>query len=733
VRNIAELRYKKPTLIQTKIIPLFLEGKDVVCCSKTGSGKTAAYMIPLVNKLKSHSEVIGSRALILIPSRELALQTAANLRSLIKGTNLKYSIIIGGHDYEGQFDALASNPDIVIATPGRVMEILQETEFSLGKVEYLIIDEADALFEMGFAHQIREILKKVSHKRQTMLLSATIPAELSVFASSGLKDFALVKIDSEFKLPDKAVMHFFMCRTEQKVSLLIYTLQHLIKQGEKSIIFVSSRYWGDYLDSLLPRFNLTCVAINGKMHQLDRNERMGKFNRKEAKNLIVTDLGARGLDLPFVRNVINFDFPQNAKLFIHRCGRTARADRTGTIFSFFTPSEKLYLGHLKSKIDRQFKNQREGGVFNYNHIYYGKAPDSVIFSGMECVDRAIRDDQELADLHTAAVNSTEKFEKTRVKAERGSGKELSEFDFTAFHPLFEHLVDKDANALVDMVKQYKPRVSHFGYEQAKTDSKSDLIKIGNKLESKCMEFKRRRVAKKEAMDEETLNPQEQYIDEVELDDAQKKLNDKYKSSSFFVSTGASGQPNELFQEIQPDLDIKNLVMEQNTEHLYEHRKLVWDNAKKLFKRKKIGQDGQVVSEDHKLIMKDKKRIEQMQDRYKNWKKNASMNFQKVGDREVVSNTAKAASSFKNRMNKKQEADAIKRKKHTNHQVQQVKANKFGKKEGFMKGRKVKSELKSPSQIAKNKATRRAKSFGDKKGGGGFKGKSGFKGGKKGSK
>lgn len=522
MRNIEELKYKKPTQIQTKLIPLFLEGKDVVCCSKTGSGKTAAYMIPLVNKLKSHCEVIGSRALVLIPSRELALQTAANLRSLIRGTDLRYSIIIGGHDYEGQFDALASNPDIVIATPGRVMEILQETEFSLGKVEYLVIDEADALFEMGFASQIREILKKVSQKRQTILLSATIPAELSMFASSGLKDFALIKIDSEFKLPDKAVMHFLMCRTEQKTSLLIYTLQHLVKEGEKSIIFVSSRYWGDYLDALLPSFNITSVSINGKMHQLDRSERMGKFNRKEAMALIVTDLGARGLDLPYVKNVINFDFPQNAKLFIHRCGRTARADRTGTIFSFFTPNEKMYLGQLKSNVERSFETKREGGVFNYNHIYYGKAPDNIIFSGMECIEQALKDDQELKDLHTSAVNSTEKFEKTRQKADAKSKAELAAFDFEAYHPLFENLFDRSTADFIQKMKQYKPRVSHFGYEQAKTEAKSDLIKLGGKLERKCLEFKRRRVvrelAEQQAMEEEALMPQEEVLDEEALEE-----------------------------------------------------------------------------------------------------------------------------------------------------------------------------------------------------------------------
>ncbi len=530
LNNIRALRYNKPTHIQTKVIPLFMEGKDVVCCSKTGSGKTAAYMIPLISKLKKHSETIGSRALILIPSRELALQTAKNLRELIRGTDLRYSIIIGGHDYEGQFDSLATNPDIVIATPGRVMEILQETQFSLAKVEFLVIDEADALFEMGFSNQIREILKKVSSNRQTVLLSATIPAELSMFASSGLRDYALVKIDSEYKLPDKAVMHFLMCRPDQKVSVLIYILQHMIREGERSIIFVSSRQWGDYLDQLLPCFDLKTVCINGKMHQEDRNERMSRFNRKEVSSLIVTDLGARGLDLPFVRNVINFDFPQSTKLFIHRCGRTARADKSGTIFSLFTPSERYYMVQLKHKVERSFETKMQGGVYNYNHIYYGKLPEQVIFSGLEVITRAVREDRELSMLQATATNSTEKFEKTRAKAESVAKKDYMEFDWEAYHPHFDSMIDKANIEYTQLMKKYKPRVSHFGYEQAKQTSKSDIIKIGEKLEKHRKLMHVRKVTKENSeriqneLEEDGLfHPQEEEveIDEEQLDQDQK--------------------------------------------------------------------------------------------------------------------------------------------------------------------------------------------------------------------
>lgn len=508
LENLNQLNYTKPTLIQTKIIPLFLEGKDIVACSKTGSGKTAAYMIPLINKLKAHSGLIGTRALILIPSRELALQTSKCIRELIRGTDLKYAIVIGGHDYEGQFDSLASNPDILIATPGRVMEILQETKFTLTKVEYLIIDEADALFEMGFATQIREILKRVSTKRQTMLLSATIPAELSQFASSGLRDFALVKIDSEYKLPDKALIHFFLCRPEEKISFLLYLLQRVIPEGEKCLIFVSTRFWGDYIALLLPFFDIVASAINGKMHQEERDERMAFFAKKDTRAMIVTDLAARGLDLPFVKNVINFDYPQNAKSFIHRCGRTARADRHGSIYAIFTHSERMYFGQVKSRVDRTFQTEADpNGKYQYGHIYYGRVPENILSSAQEIIFKLLRDRQEVSDALTTAKNSSEKFEKSREKADSVAKRTFKDFDFSAYHPLFRHLVEADNIRMISEMKSYKPKMSHFGYEQARKENKTDIMKLSRNLEHMCKDFqsrKARRTAEKLENEKEEL-------------------------------------------------------------------------------------------------------------------------------------------------------------------------------------------------------------------------------------
>ena len=157
--------YKHPTPIQKKAIPLILEGCDIVACSRTGSGKTAAFVIPLINRLKSHSDIVGTRAIIIVPTRELAMQTVQTVKDFTRFTDLTHALIVGGHGFEGQFEALATNPDILIITPGRFMQHLTETNYSLRRVEYLVFDEADFLFEMGFQSQINEILKKTPNKR----------------------------------------------------------------------------------------------------------------------------------------------------------------------------------------------------------------------------------------------------------------------------------------------------------------------------------------------------------------------------------------------------------------------------------------------------------------------------------------------------------------------------------------------------------------------------------------
>ena len=284
-----------------------MTGRDIIACARTGTGKTASFTIPLIDRLKEHSDVVGARALIIVPTRDLAMQTLQVVKDLSRYTDLRRSLIVGGHNYEGQFESLAANPDIIIATPGRLMQILDETAFSLKRVEYLVFDEADSLFELGFSEQILSILKKVSSKRQTLLFSATIPQELSEFASAGLNDYRLVRLDTEYTMPDKALLHFLICRTTEKLSLLVLLLQR--HANGKTIVFCPTKQVVEMLVNLLPNFQIQTVGVYGKMDSDVRMEFMDKFRRNHARVLVVTDLAARGLDIPSVQNVVNFGYP----------------------------------------------------------------------------------------------------------------------------------------------------------------------------------------------------------------------------------------------------------------------------------------------------------------------------------------------------------------------------------------------------------------------------------------
>lgn len=401
LKAIKQKGYKVPTAIQKKVIPLFLEGRDIIASARTGSGKTAAFLVPLISRLEKHSTKYGARSLILLPTRELALQTASNLKALIKFKDLRYSIIVGGHGYEGQFESLGSNPDIVIATPGRLMQLLDETKLSLKSVEYLIFDEADSLFEMGFSQQIRQILTKVSVNRQTFMFSATIPEEVSEFAIAGMRDYAFCRLDSDFVLPSNLLLHFFICRTSEKIPLLIHLFKNQIDSSiENTIIFTATSYWVDYLVELLNIFGIKNVGIYGKMDQLARKEQMGKFFRREVSTLVVTDLVARGIDLPFVDNVINLDFPSQNKLFIHRCGRTARAGKPGIAYNLIGTNELPYLQQIRGCLERPMINtvpnqENVHGndiTFDKAYSYYGKVRDDNLQTITQMINSYLKED-----------------------------------------------------------------------------------------------------------------------------------------------------------------------------------------------------------------------------------------------------------------------------------------------------------------------------------------------------
>ena len=322
--------------------------------ARTGSGKTGAFVVPVIERLKEHSQVVGARCVILSPTREIAIQTSLYFKALAKNTDLTYCLITGGNDMENQFERLVLNPDVIIATPGRLMHCIMQTGLQLTQVQMVVYDECDRLFEMGFAEQLKAITDKMPQGRQSLLFSATISAEVKDFTLAGIKDYRMISVDKDNKLSDLLKIHFFVCRSNEKEAALIYTMREKIKEGEQTIIFGATRYHVEYLCELAIKCGFKANFIYGAMDQTTRESKLRDFRKKFVNFMFVTDLAARGIDIPYLENVINYDFPTRMKLFIHRAGRTARAGRSGTSWGIVTQEELPYLHDLSIFTGRDY-------------------------------------------------------------------------------------------------------------------------------------------------------------------------------------------------------------------------------------------------------------------------------------------------------------------------------------------------------------------------------------------
>lgn len=346
ILSTAKKLYSAPTEIQKQVLPLAVAGKDIVAMSKTGSGKTAAFLFPLIQRLKEHSKITGCRALIVSPTRDLSLQTGRFFKQYAENTNLKYVSLIGDEPLPPQFDALTENPDVIICTPGRLLQIIMETSYSLARVEYVVIDEADQLFEKGLEDQLRGIIQLLpkEKKPQMLLFSATIPQLLAEFAKINLKTASVIRLDIS-KLPETLTFQFKKISPTYKPALLI----HIIKDYKNSLVFVGTRHHAEFLSALSNDLGIKTGCIYGTMDQDERNHSLASFARGSKKILFVTDVAARGLDIEGLDLVVNYDFPPKPKIFLHRSGRAGRAGKEGTVISFLTQYElPYYVGALET-------------------------------------------------------------------------------------------------------------------------------------------------------------------------------------------------------------------------------------------------------------------------------------------------------------------------------------------------------------------------------------------------
>lgn len=654
------LKFSVPTEIQQKAIPLIMTGRDIVACAKTGTGKTFAFLIPLIARLKTHSATIGTRSLILAPTRELSLQIFQALKDIGKFTDLRYSIIVGGYDYEGQFESLATNPDIIVATPGRIMEILDQTQFSLRRVEYLVFDEADIMFERGFQEQITSILKKVAPQRQTLLFSATIPQQLTDFAAAGLSDYRLLRLDTEYTMPDKATLHFLLCRTSEKLAVLTLILQRFIKG--KVILFCPTKQAVELLAHLLPLLEIKTVGIYGDMDQRARKALLDEF--KDARQncvLVVTDLAARGIDLMDVRNVINFGFPQNHKMFIHRCGRTARAGMSGTVWTILDLVEKNYLGEIALNLDRELVNSIPEGAsmidmkdeqghqyFDPVRAYYGRVGYSVLNEFIEVINDVIEDEEDLKKWNESFLNSVKKFTRSRTQTTVQGARFLHKLDLVKNHPLFLAEESKETVSLLDRITNFKPEKSYMELKKIKDGvslTKDRVLGLISKMKQREVRSALNIQKREDNMEQKKLFSEKQNkmlvareLQSQQIQQLKEEQSQKYKSNLFISTKTDEEAMNKFVKDLGFTADELSMQhMNKDATQLFEHRKYIWDQKEKKYKKLKVSMDGKVIEENgkHRQIS------DQIKGRFANWTKSTSMGFQKEGEDELKAQAKRA--------------------------------------------------------------------------------------------
>jgi ATP-dependent RNA helicase RhlE len=355
VKAIEESGYKNPTLVQEQTIPFVLEKKDVIASAQTGTGKTAAFALPILQLLydKQDASKKGKkiRALIVSPTRELALQIEENFNKYSKYTNLKTGVVFGGISIEPQKDILKKGVDILIATPGRLLDLHKQDTINLDYVETFVLDEADLMLDMGFIDDVKKIERLCPEKKQTLLFSATMPYKVVELAKTILKEAVKVEVEPTSSTVKNVHQLLYYVPKDQKIELCLHLLKNTIKGN--IIIFRRTKYGVDKLEQILLSHDYKAESIHGNKAQDLRQEALEKFKNKQVHILIATDVAARGIDVKNIDAVINFDVPKKSETYVHRIGRTGRAGEGGEAYSLCSADEKGYIIAIQKLINKQ--------------------------------------------------------------------------------------------------------------------------------------------------------------------------------------------------------------------------------------------------------------------------------------------------------------------------------------------------------------------------------------------
>lgn len=350
LRGVKEVGYVKPTPIQQDAIPPAMSGRDVLACAMTGSGKTAAFTLPILHRLMAGSRG-ATRALVLVPTRELAAQVLANIQEVSLHTPLTAAAVYGGVGMGPQEHAFRSGVDILVATPGRLLDHFRMPYAKLDKLEYLVLDEADRMLDMGFLPDIRRVLRHIPAKRQTMFFSATMPAAIAQLSREMLQNPATINVERQSQPAVGITQAVYPVAGELKSALLL----ELLKRGDmkEALVFTRTKHRANRLAAYLVAHGINAERIHGNRSQSARTAALAGFKNGTYRVLVATDIAARGIDVEALGHVVNLDVPAAPEDYIHRVGRTARAELTGEAFTFVAPDEENDLRNIEKAISKR--------------------------------------------------------------------------------------------------------------------------------------------------------------------------------------------------------------------------------------------------------------------------------------------------------------------------------------------------------------------------------------------
>lgn len=600
-----------------------MTGRDLVAMARTGSGKSAAFLLPLIHKLKMRQPKAEIRALVLAPTRELASQTYKFVREFTKYTNLISKLIIGGESISRDFETVTSSPDILVATPGRLAHVLVEMKFKLNNVEVVVFDEADRLFEPGFKEfeQVNEICQRLPDSKQTLLFSATMPQKLADFAKVGLKNPLFIRLDVETNLSDTLKSIHLHCNQPDKFAILVHLLKNFVDKDQMTVVFMPTKHHIEYTKMLLDNTRMDCCCVYSSMDPEARKINIDRFTKKSCRIMLVTDIAARGIDIPLLDIVINFNFPNKPKLYVHRVGRVARAGRAGCAISLISHDETPYLHALHIFFGLALKVAAEletnsGSLSDINALPYkvlGTVPQNILDDENDILKRWHEHNEDLQAMVKVCDNAMKPYLKTREPPAPFSVKAAKDiFKKTiGVHPLFkimnhneskiDHVDSQEEVNFLDRIKAYKPQATIFEVGQIKGNKRTEAFEVMQKKRN----FHDKADKKRKLKDQD---------DDDDDDDDNLRRDEAQKESSAVTMTKKGFEDSKFYLKYQPDdfarekglelnknsfnNDIKratlDLVADDEDQLKRQKHQMVWDR-----KRKKYIRADQLFGDDKK--------------------------------------------------------------------------------------------------------------------------------------